>query len=167
MSWRKLVWIAVVATFILGCGVFAIVRILAVPVRDEPSFEPRIGYTGTPSDPRLVHMIARAERDYSLFPIRGHRGKLRLNQTYLEGDDRVWISFELTPSRPVTDQDRQVVDRAIATAKQLDPGIDESGLNFLRDTLNHLDYVSYYGTLHDERLVSKSYSRSVIEDTGR
>ena len=94
MRWRKLVWITVVATFILGCSVFAIVQDPRGPVRDEPSFEPRIGYTGMPSDPRLVHMIARAERDYSLFPIRGHRGKLHLNQTYLEGDDRVWISFE-------------------------------------------------------------------------
>jgi len=67
---RKFLWIAVLTTFILGCGVFAIVQMLAVPVRDEPSFEPRIGYTGIPPDPRLVRMIARAERDYNLFPIR-------------------------------------------------------------------------------------------------
>jgi len=163
---RKFLWIAVVTTFILGCGVFAIVQMLAVPVRDEPSFEPRIGYTGIPPDPRLVRMIARAERDYNLFPIRGHRGKLRLNQTLLEGDDRVCISFELlAPGRPVSDQDRQVVERAIATGKQRVPGMDESAVNSLRDTLNRLDYVSYYGTLHDQRLVSKSYFRSVIEDT--
>jgi hypothetical protein len=163
---RKFLWIAVVTTFILGCGVFAIVQMLAVPVHDEPSFEPRIGYSGMPSDPRLMHMITRAERDYNLFPIRGHRGKLRLAQTLIEGDDRVCISFELlSPGRPVSDQDRQVVERAIATAKQRDPRIDESVLNSLRDIMKHLDYVSYYGTLHDERLVSKSYFRSVIEDT--
>jgi (1->4)-alpha-D-glucan 1-alpha-D-glucosylmutase len=41
----------------------------------------------------------------------------------------------LAPGRPVTDKDRQVVERAIAAAKRRNPGIEESVFNFLRDIL--------------------------------
>ena len=41
----------------------------------------------------------------------------------------------LAPGRPVSDEDRQVVERAIATAKRRNPGIEESVFNFLRDIL--------------------------------
>jgi (1->4)-alpha-D-glucan 1-alpha-D-glucosylmutase len=39
------------------------------------------------------------------------------------------------PGRPVDEQDRQVVERAIAAAKRRNPGIEESVFNFLRDSL--------------------------------
>src|SRR2546428_10836555 len=41
----------------------------------------------------------------------------------------------LAPGRPVSDEDRQVVERAIAAAKRRNPGIEESVFNFLRDIL--------------------------------
>ena len=41
----------------------------------------------------------------------------------------------LAPGRPVSDKDRQVVERAIAAAKRRNPGIEESVFNFLRDIL--------------------------------
>ncbi|MEY2542334.1 MAG: (1-_4)-alpha-D-glucan 1-alpha-D-glucosylmutase [Verrucomicrobiota bacterium] len=41
----------------------------------------------------------------------------------------------LAPDRPVTEEDRQVVDRAIFSAKRRNPGIEESVFNFLRDIL--------------------------------
>jgi (1->4)-alpha-D-glucan 1-alpha-D-glucosylmutase len=39
------------------------------------------------------------------------------------------------PDRPVSDEDRQVIERAIATAKRRNPGIEASVFNFLRDVL--------------------------------
>jgi (1->4)-alpha-D-glucan 1-alpha-D-glucosylmutase len=44
-------------------------------------------------------------------------------RTYVESD------------RPVSDEDRQVIERAIAAAKRRNPGIEESVFNFLRDIL--------------------------------
>src|SRR5712692_8330729 len=41
----------------------------------------------------------------------------------------------LAPGRPVSDEDRQVVERAVAAAKRRNPAIEESVFNFLRDTL--------------------------------
>src|SRR5713226_5903764 len=41
----------------------------------------------------------------------------------------------LAPGRPVRDEDRQVVERAVAAAKRRNPAIEESVFNFLRDTL--------------------------------
>src|SRR6266487_4578358 len=41
----------------------------------------------------------------------------------------------LAPGRPVSDEDRQVVERAIAAAKRRNPAIEESIFNFLRDVL--------------------------------
>lgn len=41
----------------------------------------------------------------------------------------------LAPDRPVTDEDRQVVERAINAAKRRNPAIEESVFNFLRDIL--------------------------------
>jgi (1->4)-alpha-D-glucan 1-alpha-D-glucosylmutase len=41
----------------------------------------------------------------------------------------------LAPGRPVNDQDRQVVERAVAAAKRRNPAIEESVFNFLRDIL--------------------------------
>src|SRR5437660_5766733 len=41
----------------------------------------------------------------------------------------------LAPGRPVSDEDRQVVERAITAAKRRNPGIEESIFNFLRDVL--------------------------------
>jgi (1->4)-alpha-D-glucan 1-alpha-D-glucosylmutase len=41
----------------------------------------------------------------------------------------------LAPGRPVSEKDRQVVERAIAAAKRRNPGIEESVFNFLRDIL--------------------------------
>ncbi len=41
----------------------------------------------------------------------------------------------LAPGRPVSDKDRQVVERAIAAAKRRNPGIEESVFNFVRDIL--------------------------------
>ena len=41
----------------------------------------------------------------------------------------------ITPDRPVSDEDRQAVERAIAAAKRRNPGIEESVFNFLRDIL--------------------------------
>jgi len=41
----------------------------------------------------------------------------------------------LAPRRPVSDEDRQVIERAIAAAKRRNPGIEESVFNFLRDIL--------------------------------
>src|SRR5438046_1856974 len=41
----------------------------------------------------------------------------------------------LSPGRPVSEEDRQVVERAIAAAKRRNPAIEESIFNFLRDIL--------------------------------
>jgi (1->4)-alpha-D-glucan 1-alpha-D-glucosylmutase len=41
----------------------------------------------------------------------------------------------LAPGRPVSDEDRQVVERAVAAAKRRNPVIDESVFNFVRDIL--------------------------------
>jgi (1->4)-alpha-D-glucan 1-alpha-D-glucosylmutase len=41
----------------------------------------------------------------------------------------------LAPGKPVTDEDRQVVERAITAAKRRNPGIEASVFNFLRDIL--------------------------------
>jgi (1->4)-alpha-D-glucan 1-alpha-D-glucosylmutase len=41
----------------------------------------------------------------------------------------------LAPGRPVSDADRQVIERAIAAAKRRNPGVEESVFNFLRDIL--------------------------------
>ena len=41
----------------------------------------------------------------------------------------------LAPGQPVSEKDRQVVERAIAAAKRRNPGIEESVFNFLRDIL--------------------------------
>jgi (1->4)-alpha-D-glucan 1-alpha-D-glucosylmutase len=41
----------------------------------------------------------------------------------------------LEPGKPVSDADRQVIERAIAAAKRRNPGVEESVFNFLRDIL--------------------------------
>src|SRR5205814_1817379 len=41
----------------------------------------------------------------------------------------------LAPGQPVTEEDRQVIERAIASAKRCNPAIEESIFNFLRDIL--------------------------------
>ncbi len=41
----------------------------------------------------------------------------------------------ITPDRPVSDEDRQAIERAISAAKRRNPGIEESVFNFLRDIL--------------------------------
>jgi (1->4)-alpha-D-glucan 1-alpha-D-glucosylmutase len=41
----------------------------------------------------------------------------------------------LAPGRPVSEEDRQIVERAIAAAKRRNPAIEESIFNFLRDVL--------------------------------
>jgi len=41
----------------------------------------------------------------------------------------------LAPGQPVSDQDRQVIERAIAAAKRRNPAMEESIFNFLRDIL--------------------------------
>ncbi len=41
----------------------------------------------------------------------------------------------IEPGRPVSDEDRAVIERAIATAKRRNPGIEESVFNYLRDVL--------------------------------
>ena len=41
----------------------------------------------------------------------------------------------LTPGQPVNEEDRQVIERAIAAAKRRNPAMEESILNFLRDLL--------------------------------
>jgi (1->4)-alpha-D-glucan 1-alpha-D-glucosylmutase len=41
----------------------------------------------------------------------------------------------LAPGQPVSDQDRQVIERAIASAKRRNPAMEESIFNFLRDIL--------------------------------
>ncbi len=41
----------------------------------------------------------------------------------------------LEPGRPVSDEDRQLIERAIATAKRRNPGIEASVFNFVRDVL--------------------------------
>ena len=41
----------------------------------------------------------------------------------------------ITPDRPVGEEDRQVIERAIGAAKRRNPGIEESVFNFLRDIL--------------------------------
>ncbi|PYL53297.1 MAG: malto-oligosyltrehalose synthase [Verrucomicrobia bacterium] len=41
----------------------------------------------------------------------------------------------LAPGQPVSDEDRQVVERAIASAKRRNPAMEESIFNFLRDIL--------------------------------
>jgi (1->4)-alpha-D-glucan 1-alpha-D-glucosylmutase len=41
----------------------------------------------------------------------------------------------LAPGHPVSDEDRQVIERAIAAAKRRNPAIEESIFNFLRDIL--------------------------------
>ncbi|PYJ30096.1 MAG: malto-oligosyltrehalose synthase, partial [Verrucomicrobia bacterium] len=41
----------------------------------------------------------------------------------------------LAPGQPVSDEDRQIVERAINAAKRRNPGIDESIFNYLRDVL--------------------------------
>jgi (1->4)-alpha-D-glucan 1-alpha-D-glucosylmutase len=41
----------------------------------------------------------------------------------------------LAPGRPVRDEDRHAIERAIAAAKRRNPGIEESVFNFLRDIL--------------------------------
>ncbi len=39
------------------------------------------------------------------------------------------------PGQPVSDEDRQIVERAIAAAKRRNPAMEESIFNFLRDVL--------------------------------
>src|SRR5262249_49486482 len=39
------------------------------------------------------------------------------------------------PGRPVSEEDRQIVERAIAAAKRRNPAMEESIFNFLRDVL--------------------------------
>jgi (1->4)-alpha-D-glucan 1-alpha-D-glucosylmutase len=41
----------------------------------------------------------------------------------------------LAPGRPVSDEDQQVIEHAISSAKRRNPGIEESVFNFLRDIL--------------------------------
>src|SRR5213082_1430577 len=41
----------------------------------------------------------------------------------------------LAPGQPVSEEDRQVIERAIASAKRRNPGMEESIFNFLRDIL--------------------------------
>jgi (1->4)-alpha-D-glucan 1-alpha-D-glucosylmutase len=41
----------------------------------------------------------------------------------------------LAPGRPVSEEDRQVIERAVAAAKRRNPAIEESIFNFLRDVL--------------------------------
>jgi (1->4)-alpha-D-glucan 1-alpha-D-glucosylmutase len=41
----------------------------------------------------------------------------------------------LAPGQPVTEEDRQIVERAIAAAKRRNPAMEESIFNFLRDVL--------------------------------
>lgn len=41
----------------------------------------------------------------------------------------------LVPGQPVSEEDRQVIERAIATAKRRNPAIEETVFNFLRDIL--------------------------------
>src|SRR5262249_11380376 len=41
----------------------------------------------------------------------------------------------LAPGQPLSEEDRQVIERAIAAAKRRNPAIEESIFNFLRDTL--------------------------------
>ncbi len=41
----------------------------------------------------------------------------------------------LAPGRPVSEEDRQVIERAVTAAKRRNPAIDESIFNFLRDVL--------------------------------
>src|SRR5438067_10846782 len=41
----------------------------------------------------------------------------------------------LAPGHPVSDEDRQVIERAIASAKRRNPAMEESTFNFLRDIL--------------------------------
>src|SRR5207237_1535925 len=41
----------------------------------------------------------------------------------------------ITPDGPVREEDRQVIERAINSAKRRNPGIEESVFNFLRDIL--------------------------------
>jgi (1->4)-alpha-D-glucan 1-alpha-D-glucosylmutase len=41
----------------------------------------------------------------------------------------------LAPGQPVTEEDKQIVERAVAAAKRRNPGMEESIFNFLRDVL--------------------------------
>src|SRR5438128_8315699 len=41
----------------------------------------------------------------------------------------------LAPGQPVSDEDRQIIERAIAAAKRRNPGMDESIFNYLREVL--------------------------------
>ena len=41
----------------------------------------------------------------------------------------------VTPGRPVSDEDRAVIERAVAAAKRRNPALEESVFNFLRDIL--------------------------------
>ncbi|PYJ71258.1 MAG: malto-oligosyltrehalose synthase, partial [Verrucomicrobia bacterium] len=41
----------------------------------------------------------------------------------------------VAPDQPVNDEDRQIIERAIAAAKRRNPGMDESIFNYLRDVL--------------------------------
>jgi (1->4)-alpha-D-glucan 1-alpha-D-glucosylmutase len=41
----------------------------------------------------------------------------------------------VAPDRPVNDEDRRIIERAIAAAKRRNPGMDESIFNYLRDVL--------------------------------
>jgi (1->4)-alpha-D-glucan 1-alpha-D-glucosylmutase len=41
----------------------------------------------------------------------------------------------VTPGQPVSDEDRAVIERAVATAKRRNPALEESVFNFLRDVL--------------------------------
>ncbi|HVF71210.1 MAG TPA: malto-oligosyltrehalose synthase [Chthoniobacterales bacterium] len=41
----------------------------------------------------------------------------------------------VTPGQPVSDEDRAVIERAVATAKRRNPALEESVFNFLRDIL--------------------------------
>ena len=41
----------------------------------------------------------------------------------------------VTPGQPVSDEDRDVIERAVTTAKRRNPALEESVFNFLRDVL--------------------------------
>src|SRR5207249_4032194 len=86
-----------------------------------------------PKDDRAVYMIARLSeknrwyRDLTVEAlaraVRGTNACFPVYRTYL------------ARGQPVSDEDRQVIERAIAAAKRHNPAIEESIFNFLRDIL--------------------------------
>ena len=86
--------------------------------------------------PQLSHAERDADRDESAQNVGEHRTALPQYRAVSEtiACFPVYRTY-LAPGRPVSQEDREAIERAIAAAKRRNPGIEASVFNFLRDIL--------------------------------